>query len=140
MQARIAYEAKSRRRESVRASGSFTTGTDGDVATDADAKTCGFSVSQIIDDPSAAELGRYLVTFDQKFADVELEAAFINGAADAAYASNKGLVAFLRDKDATARTAILQFISPFTTGAAATYVDANIVDATVVDLSFLLHL
>lgn len=137
--ARESYDTLSQRRTTVRASGSVLLGADGAVETDTDRKTAGFSVSQIIDDPSAAEAGRYLCTFDMAFNDVELESAVIVGAADAAYTTGKGISAMIRGKDTAARTCIVQFMKTVD-DSGATYVDANPEDDVTIDFSFLLHL
>lgn len=114
-------------REWSLAIGTVVLGAGGAIASQTGARDAGFTVAK-----TAAEAGRYTITFDELVSDIVLVGATIIGAADAAYnnaAGGSGMT-FLRNKAPTTRTVDVQFTRNDTSA------DAEITDNFSFQLSF----
>lgn len=87
--------------EIVKLYGKVTTTTSGTIGT---SSAKGFSVTK-----TAAETGRYTITLADQYPEFKHCAIVVEGAADAAYTSAKGLVAFIRNVSMSTKTFNVQF-------------------------------
>lgn len=82
--------------------GKVTTSTSGTIAS----TSCkGFAVTK-----TGSETGRYTVTLTDRYSSFKHCSVVVQGAADAAYTTGKGLVSFIRGVDMTNKVFYIQFV------------------------------
>ena len=105
----------------VKLFGKVTTSTSGTIGS----QECkGFSVAK-----TGSETGRYTVTLEDAYIDLLSASVIVEGADDAVYTADKGLIPILRNVDVAAKTLDIQFVSVTEVTDANTFPDAELADA-----------